>query len=76
MQNAECYKPQSIPNCSKIIKLCVMNNAIIISGCLLLGMHHLYSAIRNKDNFTESEYLCRFGIGGLLVFLGITLLIK
>lgn len=53
-----------------------MNNAITIAGCLLLGSHHLYSAIKNKDNFTKSEYLCRLVIGGLLVILAITLMMK
>lgn len=76
MQNEDCSKLQSIPNFSKIIKWSVMSNTIIIAGCLLLGMHHLYSAIKNKDKFTKSEYLCRLGIGGLMVILGITLLMK
>lgn len=53
-----------------------MSSNIVAVACILLGIHHLYAGLKNKNIVPKKEWLFRIGVGIFMCVLGSILFIK
>ncbi len=53
-----------------------MGSMFVATGCLLLGVHHIYDDIQDNPKYSKSEKRFRIGVGVIMSVLGIILLAR